>query len=339
MSMKKWAVGMLIAAGVILMTGLAVDNWRIRNGETDLLNGQEWQVRPVDASAIEVRVTAVSDADCEACQTQEILEFLQGNMFPGMEVEVVEWDSDEGGDLIEKFGAISLPFFVVEGEMESHPQWADLQGVMMERGGQWMILGEQMGLPKGKFLMTPEVGGGDFILGDADAPVTIVEFTDFECPFCSMFASEFFPDIKKDFIDTGKVRWVTKAAPLLSIHPHSEAAHRAAIAVGMQGQELFWKFHHKIFAEQERWAKDGAEGILREMASEMGGVRMENFDADVVGAEVAMKFASDMTELQDFGLSGVPAFFVGDLFQSGVRQGVKYSGLDVLIEKKLGEVE
>ncbi len=89
----------------------------------------------------------------------------------------------------------------------------------------------------------------DPMLGDPGAPVTIIEFSDFQCPFCQKFHSETFPQIKKTYIDTGKVRFVYRDFPL-SFHPGAQPAAEAAECAHAQGK--FWEMHEALFSEQQK---------------------------------------------------------------------------------------
>lgn len=81
--------------------------------------------------------------------------------------------------------------------------------------------------------------------GSATAPVTLVEFSDFECPFCGRFFSQTLSQIQKDYIDTGKVQLVYKQFPLTSIHKNAQAAAEASLCANEQGR--FWEFHDGVF--------------------------------------------------------------------------------------------
>lgn len=82
-------------------------------------------------------------------------------------------------------------------------------------------------------------------LGRHDSPVTVVEFSDFQCPFCRRFFSSTFPELKRDYIDTGKVRYVFIDFPLEQIHPRARKAAEAAHCAGDQGK--FWPMHDALF--------------------------------------------------------------------------------------------
>jgi protein-disulfide isomerase len=87
---------------------------------------------------------------------------------------------------------------------------------------------------------------GGFSLGSRDAPLTIVEFTDYECQFCRQFESTTFAELRKKYVDTGKVRFVIRDFPLISIHRSAMQAAEASRCAGDQGK--FWPMHDALFS-------------------------------------------------------------------------------------------
>jgi protein-disulfide isomerase len=88
--------------------------------------------------------------------------------------------------------------------------------------------------------------------GSAKAPVTVYEMSDFQCPYCRQFALETFPQLQREYIRTGKVRWVFINFPLTSIHQHASAA--AEVALCAARQQGFWRVHDLLFQHQKTWA-------------------------------------------------------------------------------------
>ena len=88
----------------------------------------------------------------------------------------------------------------------------------------------------------------DVVQGDANAPVTIVEFSDFQCPYCGRNFEQTYPQIKKLYIDTGKVKYVMRDFPL-NFHPEAQKAAEAAGCAEEQGK--FWEMHDKLFSNQQ----------------------------------------------------------------------------------------
>lgn len=90
------------------------------------------------------------------------------------------------------------------------------------------------------------------VLGKEDATITIVEFSDFQCPFCERFFVDTLPELKKNYIDTGKAQLTFRHFPLTSIHPNAETAHRASECANEQGK--FWEYHDLLFQNQSAWS-------------------------------------------------------------------------------------
>jgi protein-disulfide isomerase len=135
--------------------------------------------------------------------------------------------------------------------------------------------------------------------GDEGAAVVIVEFADFECPFCQKIAPELdhLWEERKD-----KVRFVYKFLPL-SMHPHGEVAARAAIAAQMQGR--FWEMHHKLFASGDHLEETDLTGYARAM-----GLDVDRFRADMVGAAATARIEADRKLADALGVKGTPTLFI-----------------------------
>jgi protein-disulfide isomerase len=88
--------------------------------------------------------------------------------------------------------------------------------------------------------------------GSPRAPVTVYEMSDFQCPYCQRFALETFPTLEREYVRTGKVRWVFVNFPLTSIHSNAVPAAQVALCAGRQG--AFWQVHDLLFTHQDTWA-------------------------------------------------------------------------------------
>lgn len=150
----------------------------------------------------------------------------------------------------------------------------------------------------------PQIVPTDHILGDANAPVTVVEYADFECPFCGRFARETFPAIKQQYIDTGKVRWVFRHFPLRSIHPNAEGAARATECADDQGQ--FWAYHDEVYENQSAGLQSAK---LKEYATNVG-LNRSLFDPCADGDSKAVRVQTDVNSGTALGVSSTPTFYV-----------------------------
>lgn len=141
--------------------------------------------------------------------------------------------------------------------------------------------------------------------GPANAKVTIITYTDFECPFCSRFATNLDEAIKGD----PNVRIVVKQFPL-SFHKNADLAAQASLAANAQGK--FWEYHDKMFANMKALTRPDLEGYATEI-----GLNMAKFKEALDKGTYAQQVKDEMAEGQKFGVQGTPSWFVNGVFQSG----------------------
>lgn len=140
------------------------------------------------------------------------------------------------------------------------------------------------------------------IKGDPKAPVSIVEWSDFQCPFCSKIVP-IVEETMKDPEVAGKVNFVFKQFPL-SFHQQADPAARASLAAGKQGK--FFEMHDKLFAGQ----RELADGIYEKWAGEIG-LDVEKFKKDMADPAIAEQVKAEMAEGQKVGVRGTPTLFIG----------------------------
>ncbi len=147
-------------------------------------------------------------------------------------------------------------------------------------------------------------------LGRKDAPITMVEFTDYQCSFCQRFHVVTFPEIRKQFIDTGKVRFLSRDFPL-DFHSNAFRAAEAARCAGDQDQ--FWKMRDVLVANPNRLSENDL------MAHAQGlGLKMEPFRACLASGKYRQAIRKDMAEAAALNVSGTPSFIVGKTTPEGV---------------------
>lgn len=179
--------------------------------------------------------------------------------------------------------------------------------------------------------VTPEVLERAPLEGNPDAPVLLVEFTDYQCPFCKQFYDETLPQIRQTYIDTGKARLVFVDYPL-PFHPQAPAAAHAAWCADDQGQ--YWKMHDKLFTEESRWAdNEEAEAVLITFAGELG-LDKDTFKTCIEEKPHAEDVQAGLTEGQRLGVSGTPTFFVNGHRLVGAQP---FAAFRDLIEQELSK--
>jgi protein-disulfide isomerase len=147
-------------------------------------------------------------------------------------------------------------------------------------------------------------------LGNKNAPITMIEFTDYQCSFCQRFHVVTFPEIRKQFIDTGKVRFLSRDFPL-DFHSNAFRAAEAARCAGDQGQ--YWKMRDLLVANPNRLS----EADLVAHAQTLG-LKAEPFKACLTGGKHRQAVQKDMAEAAALNVSGTPTFIVGKSTPEGV---------------------
>lgn len=158
-------------------------------------------------------------------------------------------------------------------------------------------------------------------LGAANAPVTIVEFTDFQCPFCGRHATETFPLIRQKYITTGQVRYILRDFPLSQIHPFALPAARAARCAGADGTDKFWAFHDSLFAHQKEISALYFSTLARET-----GLYTKAFSACTASKKYDAAIAADAAAASKAGFDGTPGFVVGRTRSDGKVTGIAIRG-------------
>lgn len=151
-----------------------------------------------------------------------------------------------------------------------------------------------------------EITEKDWVKGSADAPVTLVEYTDFQCPACGAY----YPLIKQLTEEFGdKVRVVIRHYPLIEIHKNALSGARAAEAAGRQGK--FWEMYDILFSNQKEWslAEDPMKSILPSYAGRIG-LDMEKFRQDMADSSIDDKINQDRRTGNDLEITGTPTFFL-----------------------------
>ncbi len=152
-----------------------------------------------------------------------------------------------------------------------------------------------------------------FDFGDEDAPVQVLEFSDFGCGYCQQFHMETFPTLREEYVETGKVRW--KYVPmLLGIFPNAIEAAQVGECVGKQG--LFLEVSDALFERQSEWKGAGSDPmpVLLDIVEQAGGDRAET-EACVAEDRHASRIASGTAFFANSGGRGTPTFFIAGMGQ------------------------
>lgn len=181
-----------------------------------------------------------------------------------------------------------------------------------------------------------QVKNSDFVIGDKNAPVTMIEYASLSCPHCASFARESFEKLKTEFVDTGKVKFVFRSFPL----------NQAALSADMfatcqadsdktQATEKYYATIKALFKTQDSWAFDEKYSEKLEAIAALDGVSSEKFKACINNKKMQeQKLISRLEAAKGLQLKSAPTFFVNGEISEGY---VDYVTLKKLIEKKLTE--
>lgn len=143
--------------------------------------------------------------------------------------------------------------------------------------------------------------GSNQFKGEPTAKLTLIEFSDYQCPFCARYVRDTYPQIEKEYVETGKLRYVFLDLPLESIHKLAFKAAEAANCAGEQGK--YWEMHDRLFENQkalEPWTAH-AEAV---------GLDVADFETCLASGKQAEEIRRDMAEARKAGITGTPGFFL-----------------------------
>ena len=158
---------------------------------------------------------------------------------------------------------------------------------------------------------TPE---GDPVKGSPDAPVTIIEYTEYQCPFCARFVQETLSLIEENYIATGKVRFIFRNFPV-----HQQAVVAAGAAVCAQEQDKFWQMHDTLVAQQSEWSGNPDFMELFEGYTQDLGLDTDQFTSCLNAGEWLDKVKKDFEAGREAGVQGTPSFLINDQLIVGAQ--------------------
>lgn len=167
----------------------------------------------------------------------------------------------------------------------------------------------------------------DAVLGSANAPVEIIEFSDYQCPFCGSFVTQTLPSLKQKYIDTGKVKLIYRDFPL-PFHANAQKAAEAAECAGEQGK--YYEMHDKIFGNQSAITVPD----LKNYAAQIG-LDTAKFNTCLDSGAMASEVTKDLADGTAYGVSGTPTFFINGRELVGAQP---FSAFETAINAELARV-
>lgn len=256
-----------------------------------------------------VGVSVINDDKCEKCDVSEVMVWLR-RILPTVSTEKVAYDSNEGKDLIEKYGIKTLPAFIFSDTIAKTDFFNQAKVLFDQKDSSYVLKNQELGLPAGKYLAIPSITPEDTTQGVPEAKVKVVIFSDFQCPYCKVFFKSL-RDVMKDYSD--RVLFAYKELPL-DMHAQANSASLAALCAGEQGK--FWEYGDKLYTSQDDWGKAKDTAKFKQYAVAMG-LKTQDFNQCLDSKKFQEKIDTNKAEATSFEISGTPAVFVGDQFESG----------------------
>jgi protein-disulfide isomerase len=155
--------------------------------------------------------------------------------------------------------------------------------------------------------------------GRPDAPVTVYEMADFQCPACRLFAVTILPTLEKEYVETGKVRWVFIHMPLTSIHANAMAAAEVSVCAERQGR--FWQTHDLLYQQQDDWAKLSEPRPALVRLAQRAGVDRAKLLACLDSGTARTEVEQDAERAARTGARATPSFYI----EGGLLEGAPYT--------------
>lgn len=310
---NPWKVATLILAALLLIS-FFVPKQLLRpweNSANDAVPSAAAAPAPTGPTVTDpiVTVAVVNDPNCALCDSSNVEAGLR-TYFPTIKIKQVDAATSAGKKLIKRFDLQTLPSFIFDGAITKTANYDKVKdGLIEKNGGVYLLNPAHTGA--GRLIHMPNILPDDAGQGSSDAPILMIEFSDFQCPFCKRFFDETYPQLKKDYIDTGKVRFIFRHVPL---DFHEFAAQAALAAECADDQKKFWEYHDVLFNNQNALDVEN----LKKYAAELK-LDEKKFDDCLNAAKHAKRVASDMTYATSVGISGTPSFIINGFVVSGAQ--------------------
>ena len=314
-------VGSLFVDTAQLITAQGFSDSALRKGDVFERGGKTWVAYKDPA----VKVYVITDKTCENCDPSEALLFLR-QYVPTMIAHEADIATQEGKALAEKMQVKTLPAFAFDASVQETEFYTQASQILEQKENLYALNTQAMGMPAGKYLTLPEVGEDAIVLGNRDAEVRVIEYSDFECPYCKMML----PVVDQMLEEYGdQVAFVYKHLPL-SFHAQAENAALASECANEQGK--FREYHDLLFENQEVWSETTTTANFKQYARQLR-LDGQQFNTCLDSKKYLDKVNADAMEAQSFGISGTPGFFVGEEFLGGAAQ---YPTIKEMIDRQLG---
>lgn len=352
---NSWMIAAIIL-GVVIIALVGVLGFYVLGGSNDTSN--DVQViennTNVDLSDDSIELLIVEDPSCVNCQVDLFVEQVKANLIPDLVPTKITFDSVEGAAIVSELNVNQVPVYLFGQGIDQRDDWAEqLAGAFVPvdvNGKSYYLLNPQF-IPNKVMIEDVVITNTAIVIGDVNAPVTVVEFTDFECPFCGIaegnpdltaqFSSQNpgyvppMPKVIEEYVEAGLVKVVFYNFPIASLHPNGRIVHNAALCANEQ--EEFEAYSRVVWDSVSEWSSTTVDRVetLKGYAVELG-LNVDQFNTCLDSKTYDAQIDEELALGQAYGVSGTPAFFVGKAFISGAQD---FTVFQDLIEAELASLE
>ena len=179
--------------------------------------------------------------------------------------------------------------------------------------------GKPVSIPVDAAILAADTAGfRGYLLGSDSAPLEITEYADYQCPGCQQFETLQFPQVKRQLIETGRVRWRYRDFPLDQIHPNARRAAHSAACANDQGK--YWEQHRLIYEGQTEWSSMGNPIPVYERYAQQAGLNVAEYSACMSSAKYAGRVQASHDEALRVNVGVTPTFLIaGRLYPGGMN--------------------
>ncbi len=345
---RAWIVTAIVLAVAIILLAFGIGYILMNNTDDNSIPVKE----NITTNSSTIELLILEDPTCTNCQVDVFADQVKANLIPELSIRKVSVESQEGKKLLSDLNLNQVPAYLFSNNIDKREDWTEQLSpafIPTTIDGVAVYMLNPQYVPNKVMIEEPKILEGAIVYGNADAPVTIYEFSDYECPFCAIaegnevLVEQFqsrapgyvapMPKVFEEYIDTGKVKLVFYNMPLEQLHPKVMPAHLAAMCANEQ--DMWLEFHHKLFSDREDWTESSDYVTkMKDYAAEFG-LDTVAFNECLDSKKYESQINTELAYGQSLGVSGTPAFFIGKNFLSGAQE---YDVFKSLIDAELAKV-
>lgn len=345
-------VAIILAVVMLILIAVVAAMSLIKNGSSEeKIENTTSNTIPTTSNTEVIELLIVEDPSCTTCQVDLFADQVKNNLIPTLEVKKISIETAEGKKLLADLSATQVPIYLFQNNIDKRDDWAtNLAGAFEKvnvNGKDYYMLNPQFVQNK-VMIEEPKTTANAIVYGNANAKLTIYEFSDYECPFCAIaegneeLVTQFsaqspgyippMPSVYKDYVDAGLVKVVFYNMPLEQLHPQSRIAHLAALCANEQ--KKWYEFHSTLFEKRSEWINDADKSSKYKSYAKDLGLDTAKFDTCLDTKKYNTQIEEELALGTTYGVSGTPAFFIGKNFISGAQE---YSTFKAIIDAELAK--